>query len=258
MIGKTNILPHNPIIWSAGPHDNTGNDNLGLFTNDATKRFMLGTRALAWDGSVYRYSLAAAGITSTQMACHTTNTGDVAYEVIALAASAGSKELTINQASITENQYAGGYVIVFETGASGAFVRGVMANTASNAASDVTLTLDGPLPFALTTADAYELYPSPYGAMSQANTSGEYAFMGVPQQVVTSAYYFWLKTWGPIFIAPQSTVGGSYIKKGYFRHDGSIDARGQVGTNVSDQEAGYCLIGSAAGNGPLFMLTVNI
>lgn len=255
---RTNVFDKTPLHYTSSPKDFVGQYNLGVFTDDPTQRVLLGTRALDWDGSVYRYSSAGATIASTQLAVHTTATGSVAYEVIAAAAGIGDKVLSITEAGITENQYAGGYVIIFETGASGGFVRGVVSNTASDSSNGVKLTLDAPLHVALTTADAYELYLSPYASLSQANTSGQYAFMGVPCVTVTSSYYFWLKTWGPIFIAPQSTVGNSYIKKGYFRHDGSIDARGQVGTNVSDQEAGYCLVGSASGNGPLFMLTVNI
>jgi hypothetical protein len=250
--------PATPLTPSALPLDSSLTTELGLFTNEATKAHALGRRCITWDGSVYRYSLAAAALASTQMGVHTTATGAVAYEVIAAAAAIGDTTLSINEAGITKNQYAGGYVVIFETGSSGGFVRGVISNTASDASNGVILTLDSPLHVALTTADAYELYASPYAALSQANTSGEYAFLGVPGTTVTSGYYFWTKTWGPIFLAPQSGVGASYVKTGYFRHDGSIDVRANIGTNVSDQIAGFCMVGSASGNGPLFMLQVSI
>ncbi len=248
--------PNAPIPWFSNPHDYSGDNNLGIYATETTQRYTLGTRALDWDGSVYRYGLASAAISNTEQAVHTASTGaGVSYETIAVAASAGDRTLTVDQASITKDQYAGGYVVIFNSGASGN-IRGVVSNTVSSSAGLVTLTLDYPIAAALTTSDAYELYASPYSSLSQANTSGTLSFLGMPTVTAASGAYFWTKTWGPIFINPQSGIGAAYVRTAYFRHDGSIDVRDNIGTNVTDQIAGHILVGSASGDGPLLMLTV--
>ncbi len=250
--------PNGPIPWFSAPNDFSGANNLGLYATEATQRYAFGARALGWDGSVWRYSKAGAAITNVQLAVHVTATGAAtSIEAIAVAAAIGDLKLTINQASITKDQYAGGYVVIFPAGGS-AMIRGVVANTVSSSDGVVILSLDHPLDIVLTTADTYELYASPYASVSQANTGGTLAFLGAPNVAASSSGFLWVKTWGPIFLAPQSGIGAAYVKKGYFRHDGSIDVRSNVGTNVLDQEAGYCLVGSASGDGPLFMLTVSI
>jgi len=252
-------MPAMPIGPISSPMDFSGSTELGLYVTETTQKHVMGRRSISWDGSVYRYGKAGAAITSTQMAIHTEDTGaGVSYEVITAAAAIGDTTLKITEASITKDEYAGGYIVIFETGSSGGFVRGIVSNTASDSANGVVLTLDGPLHVALTTADAYELFPNPWDSLSQANVSGTISFCGMPLVTVADLSYFWTKTWGPIFIAPQSGVGAAYVKTGYFRHDGSIDVRGNIGTSVLDQIAGYCMIGSASGDGPLFMLTVGI
>jgi hypothetical protein len=79
----------------------------------------------------------------------------------------------------------------------------------------------------------------------------------MPAAAAASGAYFWTKTWGPVFINPQSGIGAAYVRTAYFRHDGSIDVRANIGTYVNDQIAGHILIGSASGDGPLLMLTVS-
>ncbi|MCK9598054.1 MAG: hypothetical protein M0R06_03370 [Sphaerochaeta sp.] len=250
--------PHTPLKEFSGPQDFSGTNNLGIYATESTQRYDFGTRFLGWDGSVFKYSKTGAAITNTQLAVHVTATEAVAgIETIAAAASIGDTTLTINEAGITENQLVGGYVVIFPAGGS-AMVRSIVSNTASTSAGVVILTLDWPLDTVLTTSDNYEVYASPFASVSQANTSGTLAFLGMPNVSAASSAFLWIKTWGPIFIAPQSGVGAAYVKTGYFRHDGSIDVRANIGDHVTDQIAGHCLVGSASGDGPLFMLTVGI
>lgn len=252
-------FPVTPFYPPGLPADQSLSTELNQYATNASQQHALGRRLITYDGSVFRYSKAGAAITSTQLAVHTEETGaGVSYETIAAAASIGDTVLSITEASITKDDYAGGYVVIFETGSSGGFVRRILSNTASDDNDGVKLTLDQPLHVALTTADAYELYPNPYDSMSQANASGAIPFAGMPPVTVSDTYYFWTQTWGPVFIAPQSGVGAAYVMTGYFRHDGSIDVRSNIGTYVLDQIAGHIIIGSASGDGPLFMLTVSI
>jgi len=56
MIGKTNKLPSNPVIWPARPHDFSGDNLLDIYNAETTQRYVAGTRFLRWDGSVFKYS----------------------------------------------------------------------------------------------------------------------------------------------------------------------------------------------------------
>lgn len=247
--------PNQPLPWPSGPQDLTGDNNLGLSTNDVTQRYVLGTRFLAWDGSVYKYCKAGATLTSYQAGVHTEGTGAaVSYESLPGGEAAGSSHVTITQGSITENQYTGGYILIFHATGNGQ-VYGIRSNDAT-AGTITKLYLDRPLAVAVTSSDSMELYANPYSTISQANTSGGLAFIGVPMALLTDTYYGWVKTRGPAFVSPQSTVGNAYVGEGaYWRHDGSVDVVGNSGSSpVTSQYAGYVMVGDAANDGPLIML----
>lgn len=249
-------LSFNPIPWHAGPNDNTGADNLNLRTNDATQRFTLGTRAMTWDGRVYRYYNAGTATASYQRALFHNDTGDIAYESPAAGAAAGATELLIAQGSITEDFFSGGYLLLFHATGDGA-VYSIQAN-GPTIGSNFIAYLAEPLGVVVTTSDNVELYISPYADLRSGTTATK-AWGGIPAQgIMTSGYYGWLQTWGAAFISPQANVGEGQTQTGYFRNDGSIDIRANVDTGVSDQVAGHTMIGGASGNGPLFCLTVNI
>ncbi len=257
-MSKQLVFPFNPIIWPAVPRDETGENNIGYATDDSTQRYTVGTRGMTWDGSVMRYAKFGATNTSYQSAVWTNTTGaGVSFESINGASGIGSRTINIADASTTLNQYAGGYLLLFHATGDGK-VYTVIGNTAS-AGGIVILSLDQPLGVAVTTSDNLELYVSPFSDMRQGNSGGTKGFWGIPQALVTSGSFGWVKTWGATFISPQSTVGGAGLAAGYFRHDGSIDVRGNISpATVTDQYAGFRMIGSAAGDGPLFMLQVAI
>ena len=257
-MSKQLTKPFNPVIWPAVPKDEVTANNIGFATDDSTQRFTFGTRAMSWDGSVLRYAKFGATNTSYQSAVwsNTTSAG-VGFESVNGASAAGGRTVNIADASTTEDQYAGGYIILFHATGDGS-VYLITGNTAS-AGGIVILSLDRPLAVAVTTSDNLELYVSPFSDMRQGNSGNTRGFFGIPMALVTSGSHGWVKTWGPTFISPQSTVGGQGLATGYFRHDGSIDVRGNISAaTVSDQVAGFRMIGSAAGDGPLFMLQVTI
>lgn len=247
--------PFQPIPWNAGVHDYTGDNNIGLATNDATQRFVLGTCHMGWDGSLYRYCKAGATISSYQTGVHSEATGGgVSYEALNAGSAAGENVVHLAQASITEDQYAGGYITIFHATGNGK-VYAIKGNTASSSGGTLEVYLDQPLGVATTTSDNMELWANPYGTISQANTDGGLWFIGVPMALLTDTYYGWVKTRGPAFVAPQSGVGTALTgNAAFWRHDGSVDVHGNIGTYVTSQYAGHCIAGDAAGDGPLIML----
>lgn len=257
-MSKQLVFPFNPIIWPAVPVDHETDSNIGFANIDTSQRYTVGTRAMSWDGSILKYTKAGSTYTSYQMAVWSNATGaGISYESINAVSAKGEKIVRIAEASVTENQYAGGHLLLFHATGDGK-VYTVIGNSASSGGL-VTLYLDQPLGVAVTTSDNYELYASPYTDVKQGNAGGTHGFVGIPQALITSGNYGWTKTWGPTFIAPQSTVGGAGLKACYFRHDGSIDVRGNISPGtVTDQYAGYTMVGSAAGDGPIVMLQVAI
>lgn len=245
--------PWRPLDWAASPKDYTGDDNLGLSSNDVTQRFTLGTRHIAWDGSVYKYSKAASTYTSYQLGVWDEGTGAaVSYEAIGADSGVGTNEITLTQGSITEDQYSGGYLLLFHATGDGQ-VYGIQSNEATSGTT-TKLYLDRALSVAVTTSDNMELYANPYAAAKQGNSGGTQGFIGIPLALLTDNYYGWIKTRGPVFVAPQATVGNAYLGGAWWRHDGSIDVHGNIETYVTSQYAGYVMVGDAANDGPLVML----
>jgi len=252
-MSKTFPYPYRPLDYIANPHDFTGDNNLGLSTNDSIQRFVLGTRYIAWDGSVYKYVKAASTYTSYQMGVWDEGTGAaVSYESIGAASAAGSNEVTLTESSITEDQYSGGYLLLFHA-TGGGQVYGIQSNEATSG-TITKLYLDRPLCKAVTISDSIELYANPYSAAKQGNSGGTQGFIGIPVALLTDNYYGWVKTRGPSFVAPQSTVGNAYLGGVWWRHDGSVDVHGNIETYVTSQYAGYVMVGDASNDGPLIML----
>ncbi len=176
--------PFNPINWPALPHDFTGDNNLGLSTNDVTQRYVLGTRHLAWDGSVYKYGKAGATFTSYQAGVWDEATGAaVSWEALGAGSPAGSNEVTMTQGSITEDQYQGGLIMISHATGGGSTYT-IQGNDATTGTT-TRFFLDRPLPKDVTISDAVELYANLYSTMAQGNSNGSQAFFGVPMALLT-------------------------------------------------------------------------
>jgi len=63
-MSKIFTLPHRPIYDGGSPHDYTGDNRLGLYTEETTQRYVHGTRHITWDGRVFKYALAGGELES--------------------------------------------------------------------------------------------------------------------------------------------------------------------------------------------------
>jgi hypothetical protein len=171
----------------------------------------------------------------------------------------GETEITIpaaTHAALTENDLVGGYVLMMTSGL--VETRMIVGNDAADANALFKVRLDAELSVAVTAASTgIEVYKNPYSALT-ASGSVALAKAGVPTTTVAAAStYFWCQDRGFIFISPQSGITGGQ-NGACWRHDGSLDTLDNGieddTTYVSSQIAGYAAIGSADGNGPLFML----
>ena len=148
---------------------------------------------------------------------------------------------------ILEDELKGGTIVIFPATTNHAIVRGIVANslTVVSQSNTMMITLDAPLPFALTTGATAECCFSPFylvaTAASQVKTT-----TCVPSLAATDQQYFWGQTWGPCWVAPAATVGtGNDNPMVQFAANGSLvkEATG----NITDQVAGFVLFQTYGG-----------
>lgn len=246
-MSKIFTKPFRPLDWAASPHDFTGDNILGLYSNETTQRFIPGTRSILWDGRVFKYSKAgAANIGSTDrgakndtslVACKETGT-DQNYVTVPTVA-IGLREVTVTftvetlgdstsgtyaakTGVVLEDELAGGY-ISFSTGSYPAIVtqtRGILGHTAVTATdTSMTVYLDAPIDSDLTTGESTaEILANPYSNLVTAN-NGLSSVMGMPNCAAVSTEYLWVQTWGPRKILPNGAALGLVTQQRQFVFD---------------------------------------
>lgn len=224
----------------------------------------IGDKVTLPDGREFHYAKSTKAIT-TNLACNFTATGYVSATAFVVTAAVGAKSITIpaaTHATLTENELRGGYVVIgMQAGTTTVQVRGIVGNAAAAANAAFVVYLDGPLTSAITASVYVEVYQNPYAAISQDNTVVLPRAGVAATNVAAASTYFWVQTKGATWVSPQSGVGadnGGIVA--FWRHDGSLESTDTalgVTTAALDtcQPAGFCIEGSAAGNGPLLMLT---
>lgn len=246
----------------------------GIHEISATQQYALGKKFVYGD-RVYKYGKATATMNMDLLAANnsygisgyaTVPTATAAGETT-LYATVGSGEGTAADGAVALDELVGGYVTVFKLNAGASDTTHTFLILANNAVASgggtVTLTIDQPLPYAASTSAATEINPCPYRYLTTANTGGNRWFVGVPQAVATTTYpYFWVQTWGPCWVAPQSTVGtGANISCVVARHDGSLDLPSTTGYTAA-QVVGETMAQVAGGAGtqgtpPIFLRISN-
>jgi hypothetical protein len=269
-------LPSLPIIHPAHPFDFTGDNMLGIFTTEATQRYIYGTRFITWDGKVYKYSLSGAACYTHRLnAFWNTISSDVNgidYSLLTNAQSAGDREITLTNGTtaVAEDYLAGGIIIIVPTETTTdreVMTRGIIGNDVAAAAAECKMYLDVPLETAVTASNYAYVMPSNYSNIRySASVNGTRSFAGLAATAVTAAALnFWCQTYGPCNMAYQSARVGktAYYRMVYGRHDGSGDTQDQTvesgGTVVSDQIVGFGMDNNGDANGTTnMMLTISV
>lgn len=264
--------PFRPLDWSASPHDFTGDNQLGVHTKETTQRFIYGTRYLTWDGKVWKYSKSV-GACYTVRGIHfeatiTSDTNGIDWSALTADQSAGDREITLTNGTTTtigEDDLAGGLIVIIPSESitdSEVMLRGCIGNDAAATSAECRMFLDVPIETAVTTSEKAYVMPSQYRHTLWANTNGTRSFAGIPGTYVSATgYNYWLQTYGVC----QLTNGGTEVcgktqwyRAVYWRHDGSVDLSSTIGTNVTDQIAGFVMDNNADNNGMTnIMMTVS-
>lgn len=267
-----------PIIQPASPLDfswqtnSGGTGNLSVFTKTTDQQHCFGRRYIDDLGKVYRYGKSGAlcytgrGNVFYQAA---TATPSIDYATLAYDANVGDSCIKMTNTiatAITENALAGGQICIKPTEVytdAHLMMRTIVANSAAAASSGIcAIYLNAPIETALTTSNYAFAMPSPWVDIRYTASSGGKSFAGLAAIYISaSGYYFWTQVRGLCWIAPQTTrVGAISLKRAVFwREDGSVDAHSQIGTNVTDQVAGYVVDNNDGANGStIIMLTCDI
>jgi len=263
---------HGPIGPWGSPLDfvTSKNDKLGIYVAETTQRFMLGAKVMTWDGRLFKYALAK-GTLNADLLAKSYATQNLAFATVGAGdgRAAGDTDIKVpfgaadgyaNSGLVVEDELAGGYVVIFSDTVV-TMNRGIVGNTGIASAGDVVIYLDAPLNAAVAPATSFvEAMGSPYYDVRN-DSDGSKTCVGLPVVEATTGQYCFLQTYGPTWVAPQSGVGATtLIRAVYARHDGSLDIRSGVGTNVTDQRVGYVLQNAQAGTqgAPFVQLQISI
>lgn len=216
-------------------------------------------------GTIFRaglrsYCYARAGATLNQdVGCKAYGGQLVAYATVAASTVVGATELTIDVGAtdgaaadgvLAENELADGYVVVFCHSSLGTMNRRILKNTVvASGGGECTLTLDKGLGSATTVDVSHvECMGSLFRDVRCTNENTS-SICGVPVAIATVGQFLWLQTWGPCWVAPQSSVSvGNNHRHVVFRHDGSVDDHDYSDANVTQgQHAGWVCFNAVAG-----------
>lgn len=238
-----------------------------LTAADTAQKYPLGTKFVDGD-RVYRYAKAGGAITRTDLGVKNGLPQGVAQRAVA-AAAIGATSVTVTCASpdgalgtgvITEDEFAGGYILFFTVGAVAPYdkqVRLIKGNTAGT--TSIVFTFDRGLEIALVAATSkVEAMASPYKSVV-ISSAIHYPVVGIPTVLATSGQYLWIQTWGVCWISLQAGCGVAGNIGLTFRHDGSLsEALTAVSGVVTNQYAGFCMAGNitATQAAPFFMLQI--
>ncbi len=168
----------------------------------------------------------------------------------------GAGDGKAHNGAIAANELSGGYIVIYPAVTNQAYRALIVANTAVLAGGGVmAVTLDKPLPIALTAVSHAECMANPYLALQSGNFPRQ-PVMGMPCLPATMGQFLWFQTWGPSWCAPAADVGvGDHNVEVVFRHDGSIGPHDyNEGLETKQQHAGFVMsIPNGAGQGAPFI-----
>ncbi len=234
-------------------------DEQDLFTESATQLYPIASQ-LKKDGWMYRYSKCVAALTRGRLHFNSFqapglggNSANVGFEGAPAAnIAANDTTFTIADTAALKNEYEGAILQAF--GAVNFDIYRIIGNDVSNGTT-TKLYIGAPgFKVAHSTSVGITVYLNPYIGLTNALGSGFYTAMGYAGFTITSGYYFWMKTAGPIFPATNSTWAGktAYQRDIHVHQDGSIE--GVTATTYLYQRVGYIMYGTSSGYGDSMLM----
>lgn len=227
----------------------------GLFEESSTALHNLGEIVHSNDGRAYRYAKAggSALVAGNVQQGSAEDTGD--QDLTPAATAIGSTSIVFTSTvTVTENQYAGGFVSI-TTSAGVGYVYPISGHAAFTAAAP-TINLGQAIDVALTTSSRVDLVKNPYDAVIlHAGASPTAVTVGVAVTAMTAAYFGWLQVLGP---ATVESEGGSSVGVLQIASDGDAGCVEDIGdgANELDVRIGVAMTGIADGEFGLVRLSI--
>jgi len=228
--------------------------------SDATTNQLapLGTR-LEVGERVYYYAHAgtSANVGAGRVVCSTAPVASHQADILVPAVtSAGAKVITVTLgASVANNEYAEGYMIVSSGTGSGMSYRVKSHGSFGTAATDWSIVLYDPIKEPMTATTELNFIPNMYTSVKIASELLDLA-VGVTSTPATTGEFLWLQTWGPCAVLNTAAV----LAAGAIARMGTL---GGVAINVDGTTAGsnvqnlvgknFNLAGTADEDTPIFL-----
>jgi hypothetical protein len=178
-----------------------------IYDESSTAKFALGEKLELADGRTFRYGVTAGAIpagylvaTDVSATCQVKLANKVQAAAGDYSPAVGSLKVQIEIASITADQFAGGYLQILTAPTTGVG-EGIQYRIKSNSATSATVTNDvdfelyDPIKVALTTASDIIISGNQYNKLVSA-TATDMLVAGVSPIAFTSGYYGWFQTSG--------------------------------------------------------------
>lgn len=188
----------------------------GILDGSSVIQHVLGTYMETADGRGYRYAkigavATVAGKVYQGPALDATNM-QPSGGLTPAAAAIGDTSITISSSiTLAANALAGGYMSVVVTPGQG-YTYKIKGNTAVSGATGCVVTLEDPLVIALTTSSRVIFTKHPYDGVVIEPGTPTAKIAGVPNTIITAAYYGWLQTKGACAVLFTGTgVAGKVV-----------------------------------------------
>ena len=223
------------------------------WTNDATQRHPLGTRAYTKDGRRFRYgSVGAADLvagnliqSAAPIANHLANTPPT------VAIGATSFSYTPGATAGAANLYAEGYLQVDTTPGNG-YTYQVSGHAAITSATAFTLRLLDAIQVALTGSSAVGLKHNLYKNVIQCPTTKTGPVVGFAPTIISASNYGWLHTWGIVSALINGTPAVTAPVVNSATTAGAVDVWSAAAQPTSSLVGEMCQIGVSTKNNFVF------
>jgi len=243
----------------------------------ATQNYVAGTRRVTPEGRVYKYGKATAeiGHMGSGLKFWSLLSDGIGWQSPKKTQTTSESTIWLNSgkgnAGVAKDELVGGYIIIHTGTVSNDMVRRIIANTLADGDGYVTITVDRPWDYAISTDFGTETYPNPYMNLRQRIAAGSYpvagdrlsSVAGMPTvRTAVADRFLWIQTWGPCWVTPEGDVAASPAddRRGcFFDYEGKIIQKSaDVLTTDIQQYAGFIINREDSSTGPpLFMLQIS-
>ena len=190
-----------------------------IHSTSTTQQHPLGALGMTKDGRKYRYIKAGGtDLDPGKLAVNPTIVANHENMAVASAASVGDTQVTVTlgATAATENQYAGGYLVINDVAGEGiAYL--ISGHPAADASASLVVTLDEPIEVALTTSSQATLLKHPYKDVVVSATDQADTPVGIPNITIGDTEFGWVQTGGvcsaladeTLTIGKELTIGSS-------------------------------------------------